>query len=247
MYIRHTYVDGFPNPFVQLIFILIEPVTAKDVVTSKCWWGDCREVCLCVWIMWSRRIPPRNCQDVVGIVRPLRARLMKEVTKILDRSSSESPPVAGVFGFPLRPAQRSFDQVGTDVLGIAISGVRKISKGCPGVFSLADALIGVCHSIDGCRKRLWFFVPVSIILCHQSKYLKRHAYPRFPSKSQRRACSMLSAFFCCPAGKRYLSTMTCACSGVRIGVFESSIVQSVRSLSRPAAILRARMYSGGGA
>src|SRR5260221_2959875 len=246
MYICHALDDGFLNPFIHFIFILIEAVTAKDVAARKRWWCDFTEVFLCVWIIWSQHIPPRDCQDVVGIMRPFRAGLMKEVTQILDRSSAESPPMAGLFGFPLRPSQRIFDQVGTDVLGVAIPGVRKIPKGGPGVFSLADTLVGVDHGIDGCRERGWFFVPVSIILCHHSKYLKRHDYPRFPSKSQRRACSMLSAFFCSPPGKRHLSTTCCACSRVRIRVFESSIAQSARSLSRPAAILRARMYSRGG-
>src|SRR5439155_11694528 len=129
LHVCHAFTDGFPNPFVHFIFILVEPVTAKDVATSKRWWGDFAEVCLCVWIMWSQDIPPRNFQDVVGIVRPFRAGLMKELTKILDRSSTESPPMTGLFGFSLRPGQRIFDQVGTDVLGVAIPGVGKISKG----------------------------------------------------------------------------------------------------------------------
>ena len=51
VYVSHALNDGFPNPFVHLVFILIEPVTAKDVVTSKCWWCDCTEICLCVCIM----------------------------------------------------------------------------------------------------------------------------------------------------------------------------------------------------
>src|SRR5260370_35371593 len=87
----------------------------------------------------------------------IRAGLMKEAAQILDRSTAESPPMAGLFGFLLRPSQRIFDQVGTDVLGVAIPGVRKIPKGGPGVFSLADTLVGVDHGIDGCRKRGWFF------------------------------------------------------------------------------------------
>src|SRR5437764_5915687 len=153
--------------------------------------------------------------------------------------------MAGPFGFPFRPGQRIFDQVWTDVPGVAIPGIRKIPQGSPGVLSLADALVGVGHGIDGSRKGLWFFVLVSILLCHQTQYLKRHYYPRFPSKSQRRACSMLSAYFSRPLDNRYLSTTRCACSRVRMRVFESSIAQSARSLSRPAAILRARMYSRG--
>jgi len=37
MYVRYTLDDGFLNPFVHLVFILIEPITAKDVATSKRW------------------------------------------------------------------------------------------------------------------------------------------------------------------------------------------------------------------
>ena len=152
MHVRHALDYGFLNPFLHLVFILIEPITAKDVATSKRWWGDFTEVLLCVWIIWSQHIPPRDCQDVVGIMRPFRAGLMKEVTKIFNRSSAESPPMADLFGFVLRPGQRIFDQVGTDMLGVAIPGVRKIPKGGPGVFSLADTLVGVDHGIDDCRK-----------------------------------------------------------------------------------------------
>src|SRR5258708_2911698 len=151
MHVCHALDDGFLNPFVHFIFILIESVTAKDVAASKRWWCNCTEGFLCVRIMWSQHIPPRHFQHIVGIMRPLRAGLMKELTKILDRSSAESSPMAGPFGFPLRPGQRIFDQVGTDVLGVAIPGVRKIPKGGPGVFSLADTLVGVGQGIDGCR------------------------------------------------------------------------------------------------
>src|SRR6266571_7471085 len=209
MHVGYALGDGFLNPFVHFIFILIEPVTAKDVAARKRWWCNGTEVCLCVRIMWSRHIPPGQFQHIIGIMRPLRAGLLKELTQILDRSSAESAPVAGSFGFPLRPGQRIFDQVGTDVLGVAIPGVRKIPQGGPGVFSLADSLVGVGHGIDGRRKRLWFFVSVSILLCHHAQYLKRHAYPRFPSKSQRRACSMLSAYFSRPPGNRYLYDVLC--------------------------------------
>src|SRR5258708_22262688 len=203
LHVRYALGDGFLDPFVRLIFILVEPVTANDVAASTRWRGDFSEVFLCIWIRSSQRVPPGHFQHIVGIVRPLRAGLLKELTQILDRGSAESPPMAGPFGFPLWPGQRIFDQVWTDVLGVAIPGIGKISQGSPGVFSLADALVGVGHGIDGARKGWWFFVLVSILLCHQAKYLKRHAYPRFPSKSQRRACSMLSAYFSCPLGNRY--------------------------------------------
>ena len=35
MHVCYTLVDGFLDPFVHLIFILVEPVTAKDVAASK--------------------------------------------------------------------------------------------------------------------------------------------------------------------------------------------------------------------
>ena len=38
MHVCHTLDDSFVNPFVHLVFILIEPVTTKDVATSKRWW-----------------------------------------------------------------------------------------------------------------------------------------------------------------------------------------------------------------
>src|SRR5260370_17454741 len=113
MHVRYALDDGFLNPFVHLVFILIEPITAKDVATSKRWWCDFTEVFLCVWIIWSQHIPPRDCQDVVGIMRPFRAGLMKEVTKILDRSSAESPPVAGPFAFLLPPSHTTFSPLRT--------------------------------------------------------------------------------------------------------------------------------------
>src|ERR1700694_3554836 len=128
MHVRYALDYGFLNPFVHLVFILIESVTAKDVAASKRWWCNSTEVFLCVRIIWSQHIPPRGCQDIVRIMRPLRAGLMKELTKILDRSSAESPPMAGPLGFLLRPGQRIFDQVGTDVPGVAIPGIRKIPK-----------------------------------------------------------------------------------------------------------------------
>ncbi len=160
MHICHALDDGFLNPFVHLVFILIESVTAKDVAAGKRRRCDFTYVFLCVWIIWSQHIPPGNCQDVIGIMRPFWAGLMKEVTKILDRSSGEGSPMTGLFGFLFRPGQRLFYQFRTDMLCVAIPGVRKIPQGCPGVFSLANALVGISHGIDCCRERRRLFVPV---------------------------------------------------------------------------------------
>src|SRR5260370_3799403 len=41
MHICHALDDGFLNPFVHLVFILIESVTAKDVAAGKRWRGCC--------------------------------------------------------------------------------------------------------------------------------------------------------------------------------------------------------------
>src|SRR5258708_8782031 len=108
MHVCPALEDGFMNPFVHFIFILIESVTAKDVAASKRWWCNCTEVFLCVRLMWSQHIPPRHFQHIVGIMRPLRAGLMKELTKILDRISAESSPIAGPLAFPPPPCPQIF-------------------------------------------------------------------------------------------------------------------------------------------
>ena len=101
MHICQAFCDGLVNPFVHFIFILIEPVTAKDAAASKRWRGDFSEVFLRSWIRSSQRVPPGYFQHIVRIVRPLRAGLLKEATLILNRSSAESPPIASLFGFLL--------------------------------------------------------------------------------------------------------------------------------------------------
>src|SRR5437763_12588598 len=111
MYVRHALDDSFLNPFVHLVFILREPITAG-------------------FLLWLYQ------------------------------------------GFPY--------QVGSDMLCVAIPGVGKISQCCPGVFSLANPLVGVRHAIDRCRKRWRFFVPVSVILCHEAQGFKFHGQPSLP-------------------------------------------------------------------
>ncbi len=48
MHVCHALTNGFPDPFVHFIFILVEPITAKNVAASKLWWSDGTEVCLCI-------------------------------------------------------------------------------------------------------------------------------------------------------------------------------------------------------
>src|SRR5258708_5775110 len=120
-----------------------------------------------------------------------------EATKVFDRCGTKSSPTLGTFGFLLWLDQRFLYQVGSDMFCVAIPGVGKISQGCPGIFSLANPLVGVRHGIDYCRQRWRFFVPVSVILCHEPQGFKFHGQPSLP-KSRFRAFSILSAFFCCP-------------------------------------------------
>src|SRR6266702_4639248 len=96
----------------------------------------------------TRALPARNRDRA-----PTSGRVAERAHTDTRQKQSRKPPMASPFGFPLRPGQRIFDQVGTDMLGVAIPGIRKISKGGPGVFSLADSLVGVGHGIDGGRKR----------------------------------------------------------------------------------------------
>ncbi len=75
------------------------------------------------------------------------------------------------------------------MLCITIPGIGKISQGRPGIFFLANPLVGICHSIDRCRQRWWFFMPVSVILCHQAQDFKFHGWASLP-KSWFRAFSI---------------------------------------------------------
>src|SRR5215471_6930455 len=137
-------------------------------------------------------------------MHPLRAELVMKATQVFDRCGAKSCPAPGIFRFLLWLDQRVLDQVGSDMLGVAIPGVGKISQGCPGVFSLADPSIGVRHSIDLRRERWRFSVPVGVVLCHEPQGFKLHGQASLP-KSRSSAFSMLSACFCCPSGKMYRS------------------------------------------
>src|SRR5438876_6963489 len=152
MYVRHALDDGFLNPFVHLVFILIESVTTKDVATSKRWWCRSPRVFSDRWIMRTWGIPPGSIEHTGGVVDPLRARLVMEATKVFDRCGAKSSPTLDTFGFLLWPDQGFLYQVGSDMLCVAIPGVGKISQCCPGVFSLANPLVGVRHGIDCCRE-----------------------------------------------------------------------------------------------
>src|SRR2546425_5829807 len=151
-----------------------------------------------------------------------------ETTEVFDGGGTEGSPAASMFSFLLWLGQRLFYQFRTDMLCAAIPGIRKIPQGCPGVFSPANPLVGGGHGIDCCRERWRFFVSVSVILRHHAQGFKFHGQPFLP-KSRFKAFPILSAFFCCPAGKMYWSNTCWACSRVRIFVFGSSIAQSLRS------------------
>src|SRR5436853_5823177 len=93
MHVRYALDDGFLNPFVHLIFILIEPITAKDVATSKRWWGRSPRVFSDSWIVRTLGRPPgRSIENIVGVVYPLWARLVMEVTQVFDRCGAKSSP-----------------------------------------------------------------------------------------------------------------------------------------------------------
>src|SRR6266496_3776415 len=144
MYVCDAFSDGFLNPFVHFVFILIEPITAKDVATSKRWWCRSPRVFSNRWIVRALGIPPGSIENIEGVVDPLGAGLVMEATKVFDGCGAKSSP------------------------------------GRPGIFSLANPLIGVRHGIDYCRERLRFFVPISVILCHEAQGFKFHGQPSLP-------------------------------------------------------------------
>src|SRR6266566_6121777 len=166
MHVRYALDDGFLNPCIHLVFILIESITAKDVATSKRWWCRSSRVFSDRWIVRTLGIPPGSIKHIGGVVYPFWARLVMEVTKVFDRCGAKGSPTLGIFGFLSWLDQRVLYQVGSDMLCVAIPGVGKISQGCPGVFSLANSLVGVSHGIARCRQRWRFFMPISVILCH---------------------------------------------------------------------------------
>jgi hypothetical protein len=92
MHVRYALEDGFLNPFVHLIFILIEPITAKDVAVSKRWGCHSAHVFADGWIVPTLGVPPGSIQHIGGVVYPLRARLVMEVTQVFDRCRAKSSP-----------------------------------------------------------------------------------------------------------------------------------------------------------
>src|SRR6266581_7705260 len=101
MHVRYALDYGFLNPFVHLVFILIEPITAKDVATSKRWWGRSPRVFSDRWIVRTLGIPPGSIEHIGGVVYPLRAGLVMEATQVFDGCGAKSCPKPGIFGFLL--------------------------------------------------------------------------------------------------------------------------------------------------
>src|SRR6266536_2336032 len=82
MYVCDAFSDGFLNPFVHFVFILIESITAKDVATSKRWW--CRSLCVFSnrWIVCALGILLGSIENIEGVVNPLKTGLMIKTTKV---------------------------------------------------------------------------------------------------------------------------------------------------------------------
>ncbi len=58
MHICHALDNGFLNPFVHLVCILIESVTAKDIAAGKRWWCPSPRMFSYSWIVCPLGIPP---------------------------------------------------------------------------------------------------------------------------------------------------------------------------------------------
>jgi hypothetical protein len=127
MYIRNALNNSFLNPFVHLVFILIESIAAKDVAAGKRRWCHSSEAFSDLWIVRTLGIPPGSMKRRRGVIDPLWARLVMEATKIFDRCRAKSSPALRIVGLLLRLAQRFLYQVGADVFGVAVPGVGKIS------------------------------------------------------------------------------------------------------------------------
>ena len=58
MHICHALDNGFLNPFVHLVCILIESVTAKDIAAGKRWWCRSPSMFSYSWIVCPLGVPP---------------------------------------------------------------------------------------------------------------------------------------------------------------------------------------------
>src|SRR6266566_6587083 len=100
MHIRYALDDGFLNPFVHLVFILIEPITAKDVATSKRWWGRSPRVFSDRWIVRTLGIPPGSIEHNRRSRVPTPGRIGDGGHKGIRQMRHKKLPNAGYLRFP---------------------------------------------------------------------------------------------------------------------------------------------------
>src|SRR5438876_11062422 len=147
--IAHAFAVRFLEPLVQFMFILVEPVAAKDISPRK----------------RSRGRFPAMLQDyVVGKVdddvsvpwsgerigrfpHPRRAKDPIAVAQELNRGCAKGCPMARMLRVSTRTHQRFADQGGTSVLGVVIPGVRKVPRVVQGPCHSEVALYGLAQGL----------------------------------------------------------------------------------------------------
>ncbi len=100
MHVRYALDDGFLNPFVHLVFILIEPITAKDVATSKRWWGRSPNVFSDCWFVRTLGIPPGSIENIRRSRVPILGKVGDGGHKGIRQMRRKKLPNAGYIRFP---------------------------------------------------------------------------------------------------------------------------------------------------
>ena len=116
----------FLRPGAHFIFILVEPVAAKDVALYKGCWCNLHQLYAggeTIGVFW----PPGAGQDITWIVYPLRTGDIIAVTKEFYRGRTEGSPTAGVFSVSFWLRYGVAHQGEPVVLRVAVPGVPEVA------------------------------------------------------------------------------------------------------------------------
>ncbi len=116
----------FLRPGAHFIFILVEPVAAKDVTLYKGCRGDPRQLYAGGEIIGVLR-PPGGGEDVTWMVYPLWTRDAVAMTEELDRGCTEGSPTACMPGVTFWFRYGILHQGEPIVLCVAVPGVPEVA------------------------------------------------------------------------------------------------------------------------
>lgn len=103
MHICYAFDDSLLNPFVHLVFIVIEPVAAEDVTTSKRWRCHVANTLSDRWIVRTLSIPPKGlggvidptpCRELIPLANEFSKLKRKELMCSKEHTFGHSPTVS---------------------------------------------------------------------------------------------------------------------------------------------------------